>query len=71
VSSQGTDEFEREANLFAASLLMPERFLEHDLEDEDYVDLFDDEFLSELARKYGVSGQALTNRLNYLGYIPD
>jgi len=71
VSSQGTDDAEREANLFAASLLMPRRFLEQDLESEDYVNLLDDNLLSDLARKYGVSTQALVNRLKNLGYIPD
>ena len=69
MSSQGTDEAEREANLFAASLLMPRRFLENDLEHEESVDVLDDEFLSGLARKYGVSSQALVNRLKNLGYI--
>src|SRR5271157_6450195 len=67
VSSQGTDEDEREANLFAASLLMPRRFLEEDLENEDHVNLLDGDFLSDLARKYGVSAQALVNRLKNLG----
>jgi Zn-dependent peptidase ImmA (M78 family) len=71
VSSQGTDEAEREANFFAASLLMPRRFLEQDLESEEDVNLLDDDFLSDLARKYGVSTQALVNRLKNLGYIPD
>jgi len=71
VSSQGTDEAEREANFFAASLLMPRHFLEQDLEGEEYVNLLDDDFLSELSRKYGVSTQALVNRLKNLGYIPD
>lgn len=71
VSSQGTDDAEREANLFAASLLMPKRFLDRDLEGEEYVNLLDDDFLSDLARKYGVSTQALVNRLKNLGYIAD
>jgi Zn-dependent peptidase ImmA (M78 family) len=69
VSSQGTDEAEREANLFAASLLMPTEFLEADLASEEYVDLLDDGLLYDLARKYGVSTQALVNRLKNLGYI--
>jgi Zn-dependent peptidase ImmA (M78 family) len=69
VSSQGTDEAEREANLFAASLLMPRSFLESDLADQEYVDLLEDSGLQELARKYGVSGQALVNRLKNLGYL--
>jgi len=71
VSSQGTDEAEREANFFAASLLMPKEFLETDLASEDSVDLLDDDFLHGLARKYGVSTQALVNRLKNLGYIQE
>ena len=69
VSSQGTDEAEREANFFAAALLMPRNFIAKDLEQQDYVDLLDDGFLHGLARKYGVSTQALVNRLKTLGYI--
>jgi Zn-dependent peptidase ImmA (M78 family) len=71
VAGQGTDDDEREANLFAAALLMPRQFLEEDLANEEYVDLLDDEFLSDLARKYGVSSQALVNRLKNLNYIPE
>ena len=71
VSSHGTDESEREANLFAATLLMPKEFLEADLASEEYVDLLDDGFLFDLARKYGVSTQALVNRLKNLGYIQE
>jgi Zn-dependent peptidase ImmA (M78 family) len=71
VSSLGTDQDEREANFFAASLLMPRRFLEEDLESVHYVNLLDDDFLDELARKYGVSVQALVIRLKNLSYIPE
>lgn len=71
VSSLGTDDDEREANFFAASLLMPKRFLEDDLEPEEYFDLLGDDFLSDLSRKYGVSTQALVNRLKNLGYIQE
>jgi Zn-dependent peptidase ImmA (M78 family) len=71
VSSLGTDDEEREANFFAASLLMPKRFLEEDLETEEYFDLLGDDFLSDLSRKYGVSTQALVNRLKNLGYIQE
>jgi Zn-dependent peptidase ImmA (M78 family) len=71
VSSQGIDEAEQEANFFAASLLMPKQFLETDLAEEDWVDLLDDDFLRDLARKYGVSTQALVNRLKNLGYIQE
>jgi Zn-dependent peptidase ImmA (M78 family) len=58
-------------HFFAASLLMPREFLEADLEKEDYVDLLDGEFLRGLSRKYGVSTQALVNRLKNLGYIQE
>jgi Zn-dependent peptidase ImmA (M78 family) len=71
VSSLGTDDDEREANFFAASLLMPKRFLEEDLETEEYFDLLGDDFLSDLSRKYGVSTQAIVNRLKNLGYIQE
>lgn len=68
-SSQGTDIEEREANLFAAELLMPVRFLEQDLSDVDPVDLLDEAFVLKLARRYRVSVQALLFRLSNLGYI--
>ncbi|MBL8824600.1 MAG: ImmA/IrrE family metallo-endopeptidase [Planctomycetia bacterium] len=68
-SSQGTDIEEKEANLFAAELLMPADFLAHDVEEIGTIDLLDEEVLKELASKYGVSTQAMTFRLAYLGYI--
>lgn len=71
VSSQGTDEAEREANYFAAALLMPREFLAADLAKEESVDLLDDVLLQSLAKKYGVSTQALVNRLKNLGYIQE
>jgi Zn-dependent peptidase ImmA (M78 family) len=70
VSSQGVDDAEREANFFAASLLMPGEFLDRDL-DRDWIDLLDDDFLRDLARQYEVSTQALVNRLKNLGYIQE
>jgi Zn-dependent peptidase ImmA (M78 family) len=71
VSSKGTDEAEKEANFFAAALLMPKIFLEQDLVSREFVDLLDDTFLRELSRKYGVSTQALVNRLKNLGYLQE
>jgi Zn-dependent peptidase ImmA (M78 family) len=72
LSSQGTDEAEQEANFFAASLLMPKEFIERDLADKEFVEIFDDDdFLPGLARKYGVSTQALAIRLKTLGYIQE
>lgn len=70
-SSDGHEEGEREANLFAATLLMPEFFLKADLAAFEYLDLLDDSDLLELARKYGVSTQALVNRLKNIGYIDE
>jgi Zn-dependent peptidase ImmA (M78 family) len=67
---------EREANLFAAELLMPAVLLEKDLFLENDVanigdgfDLLNEKVLLPLARRYRVSSQALTFRLAYLGYI--
>lgn len=72
-SATGENVNEREANLFAAEVLMPAKFLERDLRSSS-VDLLDDgekasKLLKALARKYKVSVQALTIRLNNLGYI--
>jgi Zn-dependent peptidase ImmA (M78 family) len=41
------------------------------LQNEDYVDLLDDDSLDGMAGRYGVSVQALVNRLKNLGYIPE
>jgi Zn-dependent peptidase ImmA (M78 family) len=71
LSSEGTDEAEREANYFAAALLMPKRFLERDLHDEEFFDLTEDTKVKILSRKYGVSTVALVNRLKNLGYIQE
>jgi Zn-dependent peptidase ImmA (M78 family) len=66
-SSKGEDDSEREANLFAAELLMPGKFLKRDLQQGE--DLLDEEGLRKLAKQYEVSVQALTFRLANLGYI--
>ena len=68
-SSQGTNVEEKEANLFGAELLMPARFLERDVKDIGPVDLLDESVLADLAETYGVSTQAMTFRLAYLGYV--
>lgn len=67
VSREGIDRDEMEANRFAAELLMPTGFLRADLEEWE-LDLADDRQLRVLARRYGVSTQALAIRLNSLGY---
>lgn len=68
-SSKGVSDYEKEANLFAAELLMPVHFLEHDLAGRVGLDLHDDGFIPTLAKKYGVSVQALMFRLQNLGYV--
>jgi len=68
-SSKGEDDFEKEANLFAAELLMPATLLEQDLVELEDANLMDEEVLGPLADKYQVSTQALTFRLAYLGYL--
>lgn len=68
-SSEGIDEAEREANLFAAEFLMPVSFLQNDLHDRMQIDVDDETFLRELAQRYQVSQQALIFRLAHLGYV--
>ncbi|MFQ4138106.1 ImmA/IrrE family metallo-endopeptidase [Nodosilinea sp. PGN35] len=68
-SSKGESEEEKEANLFAAELLMPVSFIRQDLAEVEGLDLEDDATVSGLAEKYSVSTQAMTFRLAYLGYL--
>jgi Zn-dependent peptidase ImmA (M78 family) len=68
-SERGEDNDEREANLFAAELLMPAKFLAEELQGKALDLLGDTAFLEMLAKKYKVSVQALTFRLANLGYI--
>ena len=69
LSSQGVDTEEREANHFAAALLMPQHFIERDLAVAGGMDLVDDDFLRGLARQYDVSAQAMLFRLANLGFV--
>jgi len=68
-SARGEDNDEKEANLFAAELLMPANFLREELDGKERDLLGDGNFLDRLAKKYKVSVQALTFRLAYLNYI--
>jgi Zn-dependent peptidase ImmA (M78 family) len=68
-SSQGTDLEEKEANLFAAEILMPASFIERDIQRISAFDLMDEDVIAKLAERYGVSTQAMTFRLGYLGHI--
>jgi Zn-dependent peptidase ImmA (M78 family) len=67
-SSAGTNIDEIEANLFAAELLMPLRFLDADLAKNVPLNI-DDDRIAHLAKRYKVSAQSLTLRLTYLGCI--
>lgn len=66
VSSQGIDKDEMEANRFAAELLMPIESLRQDIEEREFT-FTDDDALWLLAKRYGVSAQAMAFRLNALG----
>jgi Zn-dependent peptidase ImmA (M78 family) len=68
-SSKGTDIDEKEANLFAAELLMPKAFVEKDIADIQAVDLMEEKTIKSLAEKYQVSTHAFAFRLAYLGYV--
>ncbi|HEY6000541.1 MAG TPA: ImmA/IrrE family metallo-endopeptidase [bacterium] len=65
-SGKAVDEREIDANRFAAALLMPEKLLRPYIHAKN-VDLGDEHLLESIARKFGVSTQALTYRLINLG----
>ena len=65
--SDPEDARELEANVFAASLLMPEAYLKADLKGK-LIDAFDEAAMKSLANRYQVSPQALTIRLVRLGF---
>lgn len=69
VSRAGTDPSEVQANRFAAELLMPEEFLVEDLRKLGMRDFLDDRIVVQLAKKYKVSVQAMTNRLISLNLV--
>ncbi|MCP4004314.1 MAG: ImmA/IrrE family metallo-endopeptidase [bacterium] len=60
---------EREANQFAAALLMPKRLVGEVSQDERVLDPSDDEALASLARAFLVSPQAMMFRLQRLGFL--
>jgi Zn-dependent peptidase ImmA (M78 family) len=61
-SSSGEDRLEREANAFAASLLMPEHLVLEEVS-RLRLDVEDDAAVDELARRFEVSRQAMSFRL--------
>jgi Zn-dependent peptidase ImmA (M78 family) len=70
-ASKGVDVAEKEANLFAAELLMPGEFLQRDLRSSGVLDVRGevDAALADWAKRYEVSPQALSFRLMYLGFL--
>jgi Zn-dependent peptidase ImmA (M78 family) len=54
---------EREANAFAAALLMPKVFLDKELSDEDLAELSESDLLAELSKRFEVSIAAMSFRL--------
>ncbi|ODS57844.1 MAG: hypothetical protein ABS36_05230 [Acidobacteria bacterium SCN 69-37] len=66
-SSAGVDPMEIEANQFAASLLMPSRIVRK-LAEQQGLPLWDSD-VSELAKTFKVSEQAMTIRLSTLGLL--
>lgn len=65
-SSTGEILREREANAFAAALLMPEKMIDIEVFESDKI-LFED-LIKDLAKKFKVSEQAMSFRLANLGY---
>lgn len=61
-SSKGEYKMEREANAFAAALLMPRSLLIREIKETNF-DLAEEDSLNKLARKFGVSTQAMSFRL--------
>ena len=68
-SSLGVDVKEMEANFFAASILMPRRFLDADPRVAD-LDLEEETAVKELAARYKVSPHAMSIRLGNLASRP-
>lgn len=66
-SSTGQLQIEREANAFAAALLMPRGLLTAEINSN--MNETNKSFISLLANKFGVSDQAMTIRLTNLGLI--
>ncbi|WP_207511080.1 ImmA/IrrE family metallo-endopeptidase [Longitalea luteola] len=69
-SSSGDLKIEREANAFAAALLMPVKLLTKEINSLD-LNLYnhDEEIIQELAKKFKVSTIAMTYRLTNLGLL--
>lgn len=66
-SATGEIKREREANAFAAALLMPEKLIKDKIENYGNINNIED-LITDLAKEINVSSQALTFRLANLGY---
>ncbi|GHO75245.1 hypothetical protein KSD_30160 [Ktedonobacter sp. SOSP1-85] len=64
-SSTSEDQREREANRFAAALLMPATLLRSEIQKQPF-DFGDEEMLTALANKFQVSTQAMSIRISNL-----
>ena len=62
-SRRGDNADEKEANLFAAELLMPVKLITDDIRRIGVLDLHDERRIEELAKSYQFSTQAMTIRL--------
>lgn len=60
---------ERQANAFAAELLMPRKILLASLKEDEYKDLPEPELIDELAKLFDVSVPAMTIRLSNLNIL--
>jgi len=69
-SNSGSDVEEREANQFAAAVLMPASWVRRELEKYSF-DLGDDQALRELCSSFQVSTQAMMYRLTNLRILED
>jgi len=69
-SSEGDDDREIEANSFAAELLMPEEMIRERINNAE-LDVESASKLTQLARTFGVSQQAMTIRLVRLGILQE
>jgi Zn-dependent peptidase ImmA (M78 family) len=67
-SSRGSDKREREANAFAASLLMPTQLVLTEISHRDF-DLGGEDGLTDLAQAFQVSVQAMVYRLTNMGVL--
>lgn len=68
---RGPDEIhEAEANIFAVELLMPETWIAADMSSRRWpLDIEGDDTVPLMAKRYGVSQQLMTLRLDDLGYF--